>query len=161
MDRRRPRDPIRVRVTDPTPTPHFRVSTFPILSEAQFLCTHRDPSHDCYRLGCRPCFVVPKCESRLAPPSCLRFEECSCSTPMGDPFRDLSQEDPLNPSLQSFESGLPTFRLAAGPQGSSQFTRGGGMHAHSYARRARVMCVNKGVYARRPRASPGFGTRGG
>ena len=122
MDRRRPRDPIRVRVTDPTPTPHFRVSTFPILSEAQFLCTHRDPSHDCYRLGCRPCFVVPKCESRLAPPSCLRFEECSCSTPMGDPFRDLSQEDPLNPSLQSFESGLPTFRLAAGPQGSSQFT---------------------------------------
>ena len=125
MDRRRPRDPTRVRVTDPTPTPHLRVSIFPILSEAQFLYTHRDLSHDCYRLGCRPCFVVRKCASRLAPQLCPRFEECSCSAPMGDPFRDLSQEDPLdhlNPSLQSFGSDLPTSRFAVGPRISSQFS---------------------------------------
>ena len=62
------------------------------------------------------------------PPLCPRFEECSCSAPMGDSPSDLSQEDHLdhqNPSLQSFGSDLPTSRFAVGPGISSQFTTQG------------------------------------
>jgi hypothetical protein len=132
VDRPRPRDPIRVRVTDPTPIPHLRVSIFPILSEAPLLYIKLYSLHIATSgmiAVVRAVDRVSLCLNvrRVSPLRCARgsrsaLVECSDGTPMGDPFRDLSQEDPFHSSLQSFGSDQPTSRFAVGPlQGSSQF----------------------------------------